>query len=183
MFSLAPGASGSGDQRLGRRRRHRCPWQSSSAGPGSSFPSAICSWSPRLKRTGPGPPAATRPAYPALPDAARCPARASSVSDGRASAAAIRGSAGRAAAAPSPARSVASVQVGQCGLPCADADHFPLDMSSRCELSSERLCDWPFFCCGRGGPCYKPAARGIAAGHDAISGRGGTGRRAGFRFQ
>ena len=42
----------------------------------------------------------------------------------------------------------------------------------------------PFFCCGGVGPCYKPAARGIAAGYGCFSrGRGGTGRRAGFRFQ
>ena len=26
----------------------------------------------------------------------------------------------------------------------------------------------PFFCCEQVGSCYKPAARGIAAGHDAI---------------
>ncbi len=26
----------------------------------------------------------------------------------------------------------------------------------------------PFFCCEQVGPCYKPAARGIAVGHDAI---------------
>ena len=42
----------------------------------------------------------------------------------------------------------------------------------------------PFFCCGGVGSCYKPAARGIAAGYGCFSrGRGGTGRRAGFRFQ
>src|SRR3954466_8886035 len=28
----------------------------------------------------------------------------------------------------------------------------------------------PFFCCERVRPCYKPAARGIAAGQDAIAG-------------
>ena len=64
----------------------------------------------------------------------------------------------------------------------ADADHFPLDMSS-CRGYVRAAGKRPFFCCEPIGPCYKPAARGIAAGHDAISGRGGTGRRAGFRFQ
>src|SRR3979490_3332854 len=29
-------------------------------------------------------------------------------------------------------------------------------------------CEMAFFCCEQVGPCYKPAARGIAAGHDAI---------------
>src|SRR5258706_12726486 len=33
---------------------------------------------------------------------------------------------------------------------------------------SEQLQKGPFFCCEPVSPCYKPAARGIAAGHDAI---------------
>src|SRR5258705_7566480 len=35
-------------------------------------------------------------------------------------------------------------------------------------LTSEQLEKGPFFCCEPVSPCYKPAARGIAAGHDAI---------------
>src|SRR5258708_2765910 len=39
-----------------------------------------------------------------------------------------------------------------------DADHFPLDMSSRRGyVRGDRK--RPFFCCGPVGPCYKPAAR------------------------
>jgi hypothetical protein len=48
-----------------------------------------------------------------------------------------------------------------------DADHFPVVMSSGCGYFPDGS-EWPFFCCGRVGSCYKPAARGIAAGHDAI---------------
>ena len=64
-----------------------------------------------------------------------------------------------------------------------DADHFLLYLSS-CDALPLCCQKGPFFCCGGGGSCYKPAARGIAAGYGCFSrGRGGTGRRAGFRFQ
>ena len=38
----------------------------------------------------------------------------------------------------------------------ADADHFPLDMSSRPALLGSWPAKRPFFCCELMGPCYKP---------------------------
>jgi hypothetical protein len=38
-----------------------------------------------------------------------------------------------------------------------DADHFPVVMSSGCGYFPDGS-EWPFFCCGRVGSCYKPAA-------------------------
>src|SRR3954453_22439799 len=72
--------------------------------------------------------------------------------------------------------------IAQFDLTWVDADHFPLAMSSWRGYVRGAF-GRPFFCCEPVCSCYKPAARGIAAGLDAISGRGGTGRRAGFRFQ
>ena len=82
-----------------------------------------------------------------------------------------------------PIRSIARVgSTGKCDLPSQMRIIFrspcPVPVGTSVAASSR-----PFFCCDRACACYKPAARGVAAGHDAIGGRGGTGRRAGFRFQ
>ena len=49
-----------------------------------------------------------------------------------------------------------------------DADHFWECLSS-CGALPRTCQKSPFFCCGPVGSCYKPAARGIAAGLDAFT--------------
>ena len=39
---------------------------------------------------------------------------------------------------------------------------------SSCDAMPGKVAKRPFFCCGGAGACYKPAARGIAAGLDAF---------------
>ena len=155
------------------------------AGPASSLAKVDFEPSPRLKRmTAPALPRSDhigisgcsrseargfRP-WPAAPGTAglerrRCQARARSGP----------------AAAPSPAISSRRSSGKICALPWPMRTIFRGYVQLR-GLSAGRLRNGHFFA-ANGSPCYKPAARGIAAGHDAFSGRGGTGRRAGFRFQ
>ena len=128
--------------------------------------------------------AATRPAWPGRSGGGRCcrlwPAAPARTGLGRAAAA---GQTGARAAAPNPAIS-SRRSSGNLGLAIGPMRTiFWLDLSS-CDALPRCCQKGPFFCCEGGGSCYKPAARGIAAGYGCYSrGRGGTGRRAGFRFQ
>ena len=73
---------------------------------------------------------------------------------------------------------------GIWGLPSDQCGPFFVVPEPSCDALPRCCQKGPFFCCGGVGSCYKPAARGIAAGYGCFSrGRGGTGRRAGFRFQ
>ena len=180
--SLPPAASGGRPVSGSAAGTPSIPRQLRTAGTGSSLPKAISRVSPRLKRSS-GPCSDQIGVAGASGRRARLSALACSASAGRAWAAPgrrpYRGERGRAQSG----HQLASIQreFGACHR--TDADHFLVYLSS-CDALPRCCQKGPFFCCGGVGSCYKPAARGIAAGYGCFSrGRGGTGRRAGFRFQ
>ena len=112
-----------------------------------------------------------------------CSALACSASAGRAWARPAAGHIGARAAAPNPAIS-SRRSSGNLGLAIGPMRTIFCCICPSCDALPRCCQKGPFFCCGGVGSCYKPAARGIAAGYGCFSrGRGGTGRRAGFRFQ
>ena len=131
-----------------------------------------------------GPLPATRPAWPGRSGRrATLSALACSASADRAWARPATGHIGVSAAAPNPAIS-SRRSSGNLGLAIGPTRTIFCCVCPSCDALPRCCQKGPFFCCGGVGSCYKPAARGIAAGYGCFSrGRGGTGRRAGFRFQ